>query len=76
LEHGVALANMIDVPTQGSGQAAGIRITSGSPENSILFQAFSGESSNQEVQLMPPIGVALRDSATVELLRNWITSLP
>lgn len=72
----VALENTIGKPTESSASAAGIRIVPGSPEESILFLAFSGETEDPEVKAMPPVGVQRRDDEAVELLRNFISSLP
>jgi glucose/arabinose dehydrogenase len=71
-----ALQNSIGVETQGSGQAAGIRVAPGFPERSVLFLALSGESDDPELKPMPPVGVQLRDAATIELMRSWIADLP
>lgn len=70
----VALENLIDQPTMSSAAAPGIRVVPGSPEESEMFLAVAG-STNLEVKDMPPVGVALRDSSAVELLREWITAL-
>jgi hypothetical protein len=48
----------------------------GSPETSILFLAFSGETDDPEVSAMPPMGVDVRDQAAIELLRAFILELP
>jgi hypothetical protein len=71
----VALANILDVPTMSSQTAPGMRVTPGSPEDSILFLAVSGETDNPEVKTMPPVGVQVRDADAVELLREWISGL-
>lgn len=76
MRHGVALENIIDHPTESSASAEGIRVVPGSPEESILFLAFSGETDNPEVKEMPPVGVQLRDADAVEALRAWISALP
>jgi hypothetical protein len=75
LRHDVALANTIGQETESSASAAGIRIVPGSPEQSILFQAFSGETDDPEVKSMPPMGVDVRDAASIELLRRFISDL-
>jgi glucose/arabinose dehydrogenase len=75
LEHEVALSNIIEMPTVGSGQAAGIRVVPGSSADSVLFQAFAGEDELPGLQPMPPIGVQRIDAVAVELLRAWIDSL-
>jgi hypothetical protein len=71
----VALANLIDQPTNSSATAPGIRVVPGQPEQSILFQAVSGETDSPDVKDMPPEGVQLRDDAAVEMLRSWIAGL-
>ncbi len=71
----VALANTIDQPTQSSASASGIRIVAGSPQTSILFLAFSGETDDPEVSAMPPMGVDVRDAAAIEVLRTFILEL-
>jgi glucose/arabinose dehydrogenase len=76
LEHEQAVDNLINQATVGHGQAIGVRVIPGDPANSVLFQAFSGETTNAEIQPMPPVGVALRDTAAIELLRGWIGALP
>lgn len=75
LRHDVALANTVDHETESSASASGIRIVPGSPETSILFLAFSGETDDPEVSAMPPMGVDVRDQAAVELLRTFISEL-
>jgi hypothetical protein len=72
----VALENTIGIETMSSASAAGIRIVPGSPEESILFLAVSGETEDPEVKAMPPVGVQRRDPEAIELLRAFITSLP
>ncbi len=76
LRHDVALENTIGVETDSSASAAGIRIVPGSPEESILFLAFSDEHEDDEIKPMPPVGVEQRDSQAIELLRSFISSLP
>jgi hypothetical protein len=75
LRPGVALENIIDQPTQSSASAAGTRVVPGNPEDSILFLAFSGETEDPEVKLMPPVGVSLVDPEGVQLVRAWIEAL-
>jgi hypothetical protein len=75
LRPGVALDNVIDQPTQSNATAAGIRVVPGSPAQSILFQAVSGENAEPDVKDMPPEGVDVRDSEAIELLRRWIEQL-
>jgi len=76
MRHAVALENTVGKPTESSASAPGIRIVPGSPEDSILFLAFSGETDDPEVKAMPPVGIERRDPEAVELLRGFITSLP
>ena len=72
----VALSNLIGRDTEGSGQAIGVRVVAGSPEQSVLFQALSGESEDPDLKAMPPVGVQLIDAQAVELFRAWISALP
>ena len=76
LRHPVALANTVNQPTASSASAAGIRVVPRAPQDSILFLAFSGETSDPEVKTMPPLGIDRRDTAGIELVRRWITELP
>jgi len=76
MRHDVMIENTVDKKTESDASASGIRIVPGHPEESILFLAFSGETDNPEVKPMPPVGVQLRDTAAIEHLRTWITSLP
>ncbi|MFN3200975.1 MAG: hypothetical protein ACE366_21420 [Bradymonadia bacterium] len=72
----VLLENVINTPTEGSGSTVGLRVVPGSPEESVLFQAVSGESDDPELKLMPPDDlVQLRDVEGIEMLRRWINSL-
>lgn len=71
----VALDQLIDQPTESHATAAGTRVVPGSPEQSILFQALSGEGTNPDVKAMPPEGVDVRDAEAIELLRDWIRDL-
>lgn len=75
MRHAVLVQNTVGKPTESSASASGIRIVPGSPEESILFLAFSGETDDPEVKRMPPIGVARRDDHAVELVRAWIDGL-
>lgn len=75
LRYPVALANTLDHPTESSASASGIRIVPGDPANSILFQAYSGETEDPAVKLMPPLGVDRRDALGIETLREWIAGL-
>jgi len=75
LRPGVALENTIGKMTASSASAFGVRIVPGDPSASILFQSYSAETSDSEVKLMPPVGVDVRDAASIELLRAWILEL-
>jgi hypothetical protein len=75
LHHTVMLENTVNMPTEGSGSADGIRVVPGHPEESILFVGFSGETTDQEVKMMPPLGADKMDKEAVELFRNWIESM-
>ena len=75
LEHEVALANVIDRPAEASGQASGIRVVPGAPDESLLFRAFAREDMDAELVWMPPIGVDRTDAEAVEMLREWIGAL-
>lgn len=70
-----AVTEIVNQESEGSASAAGIRVVPGSPEESLLFQAVSGETDNPDVLLMPPLGAQLRDEASIEALREWIQSL-
>lgn len=70
----VALENTLNVSTS-SATAAGTRIVPGSPEQSVLFLAVSGEHDDPEIRSMPPLGVDVRDAAQIERLRAWINDL-
>ena len=70
----VALANLIDQPTTSSATADGPRVAPGKPDESILFLGVQGGSA-LEVKDMPPVGVALRDTDAVQLLKDWISAL-
>jgi hypothetical protein len=72
----VALRNIIGRETEGSGQAAGVRVVPGAPEESVLFLAFAGEGEETDIKAMPPVGVQLPDAETIELFREWISDLP
>ncbi|MEM6293480.1 MAG: hypothetical protein AAGA54_19565 [Myxococcota bacterium] len=70
-----ALGNMIDVETESSATASGIRVVPGSPEDSILFLALSRETDDPEVKEMPPVGIDELDRDSIERMRTWIQSL-
>jgi hypothetical protein len=72
----VALANSVGQPTASSAAAAGIRIVPGDPSQSMLFLAVSGEHDDPEIKNMPPVGVDVRDAASIETLRSFIGGLP
>ncbi len=70
----VALANLIDQPTASSATADGVRVVPGKPDESIAYLGVKG-GTELEVKDMPPLGVAVRDAAAIQLLRDWITAL-
>ena len=71
----VALANVIDQPTEANATAPGIRVVPGDPAASILFLAISGEHDDPEIREMPPLGVQMRDMEAIERVRSWIEGL-
>lgn len=75
LTYNHALEQTVGMETQGSGQAAGVRVEPGAPERSLLFLALRGDSDDPELKPMPPLGVQLRDARAIELVRAWITAL-
>jgi len=75
LDPAVALANIIDQPTESSASAAGIRVVPGDPSASILFLAVSDEHDDPEIESMPPVGIDARDTAAIERLRGFIADL-
>jgi hypothetical protein len=75
LDPEVALDNTIDVPTDPDATQAGTRVLPGSPQDSLLWLAFSGQHESQEIKAMPPLGVQLRDQAAVGMLKEWIEQL-
>lgn len=75
LRHTQALAQLIAVPTQGSGQLPGIRVQPGSPEQSVLYQAFTWAEDVPELKPMPPLGVQRRDLEAAAAIEQWIRSL-
>ena len=75
MRYPVMLENTINRETESSGSAAGVRIIPGDAENSVLFQAVSGETDNPEVLSMPLIGVQFKDHQFIEELRQWINTL-
>ncbi len=75
LSPGAALASTVNQPTESSASAAGIRIVPGSPAESILYLAVSGEHDNREIQDMPPVGIDRRDQAGIAALREMIEGI-
>jgi hypothetical protein len=67
--------NTINKPTEGRTKP-GLRIIPGRPDDSILYQAFSREMNEPELNRMPLVGVQVADMPAVMLLRQWILSLP
>ena len=74
LRPNVALQNIVNQPTESSATADGLRISPGSPDESILYLGVKG-GTELEVKDMPPVGVALRDAGAVQLLADWILAL-
>lgn len=75
LHYSTAVENIVNMPTDGSASAAGIRVVPGDPAQSILYLAVSGESTNPDIKAMPPLGVQRKDFEGINLLRTWITDL-
>jgi hypothetical protein len=75
LSYPVFIDSTVGHATESSASAPGIRVVPQSPEESILFLAFSGETDNSEVKDMPPAGVDVRDQEAIELFREWIMGL-
>lgn len=76
LRHSQALTQLINVPTQGSGQLNGIRVTPGAPEQSVLYQSLVTDGSLPELRVMPPLGVQRPDTHAAALIEHWIRNLP
>ncbi len=51
-----------------------VRVVSGSPEESLLYQLITSRAGPKEQ--MPPIATQVVDSAHVELIADWIRALP
>jgi hypothetical protein len=75
LDYRCALDNVIGKETEGSGQAPGVRVVPGAPEQSILYLSMTAESDELEQQPMPPIGVQRRDATAIALIHDWIADL-
>lgn len=73
LRPSVALANIVDHPTESSATADGVRVKAGDPDGSVLFIGLRG--GDREVKDMPPLGVARRDERALELFREFIIAL-
>lgn len=69
------LESTIDHPVQGNAATSKMRVTPGAPEESVLYIALTGGRAEDEVSAMPPLGVALRDTAGAALIREWIEQL-
>ena len=76
LRYGAALDNLINRETESSVSAVGVRVIPGNPEESILFEAVSRITDEQDIEFMPPVGIDLVDPYAVDLIRRWIESLP
>lgn len=72
----MALENVIGRETEDSGQAVGVRVVPGAPEQSVLFKALARQTDQEDLQPMPPVGVQLVDAEAVALFRAWIEALP
>jgi hypothetical protein len=66
------VANTVEVPTEGSASAAGVRVVPGDPDASVLYQALVAAPTAAP---MPPIGVQRRDGEAATQVRAWILSL-
>jgi hypothetical protein len=73
LRPGAALENIVNRPTESSATADGLRVVPGDPEQSVLFQGLRGGA--RDVKDMPPIGVAVRDTRGIALVRDFIEAL-
>lgn len=71
LRHDAALENLIGVEATSGAVAGGLRVAPGEPEESVLFQSFSGMNDLP----MPLLGVQRRDAAAVAMFDAWIESL-
>jgi hypothetical protein len=75
-----ALAHLINQPTQGSGSAPGIRVSPGSPDESVLYQALLANDPDHDLgpeaaRPMPPLGVQHLDRNGISVIKDWIESL-
>lgn len=68
----VFVQNTVDVLTEGSASAAGFRVVSGEPDESVLYLALRRDPSAAP---MPPIGVQRHDERAAARVRAWIESL-
>jgi len=57
LQHTDALAQLLGMQTQGSGQLPGLRVQPGVPEQSVLYRAFVSDGTEAELKRLPPLGV-------------------
>lgn len=71
LRHDAALENLIGVEATSGAVAGGLRVAPGEPEESVLFQSFSGMNDLP----MPLLGVQRRDAAAITMFHEWIESL-
>jgi hypothetical protein len=63
-------------PTMGSGTAPGIRVVPRNPEMSVLYRQMTRTNLMMGYNPMPPVGVQVADMEAVQLVRQWIMSLP
>ena len=77
LRHGVFIETTVNQPIESRLMPAGTMIVPGSPEDSILYQAFILDlvPEDPEFMAMPPLGLQRRDTAAAETLRDWILQL-
>lgn len=68
----VFVDNVVGVDVASSAAPPGVRVVAGDPDASVLYAAFTRENDF----VMPPIGVQRVDSEALEMLRDWISSLP
>jgi hypothetical protein len=70
------VATVVGKPTAGSGTAPGIRVVPRNPQMSVLYRQMTRMNLVMGENPMPPVGVQVADTAAVELIRQWILSLP
>jgi hypothetical protein len=75
LRPAVALNHLVNVRTNSSATASGVRIVPGKPEQSILYLAMATREGRGGTKPMPPLGIARADEEALEKIRQWIASL-